>query len=1238
MAIQQVKAYVDVQSLAQLAQFRGVSSEVVVRAYQLNWRLRENIGNLLAALAGQRGPYMITGPRGSGKSHLLTLIRALTTSPGLSNALRDPAIVSSAGKLADERFFVLELSITGDEPPDLLSMIRDELANRESNPIIFSDEEWSTSISGSRVFRLIKSKLSIGVVMALFIDGLSAPMRANKRTQVQLANWLSWVADQFREQSQGLIVTLDEDILSEVGDILLNKFKIERLDTINLRDIADRFILKKNDYQRQDLGSLYNEVVRLMPQFAWSRDDFVALYPIHPAILEVAPAMRAYSSRFALLGFISSSASKAASRRGMNLSALDELFDSFEFDLRKDEQLAGMFGAYDLIVQQGIPRLVNFDEKMWAKLALKALFVFSLANKGVTLSKLADSVLLYDDRDFSATTRRLNTILDCFYNTVPEALEVIGDGRSRTYRFVIKLNKSPKEILEEAVEKIEDDDLRLTELLVTTGGQFFSDWPLDLEEGVRAELAVMWRNTFRAGILKLGTKVELFPISNSTAVISSGGDAVGVGIIPSDIIDEEDLLPIDALLDPDAQTGEFSISQMTCEWDWQICLIPLNCPVPIDIPFFNPPTLIYWIPSEPTKEDMIALKQALVLRIQHEELSQQKIDCIAEQEKLEPQLQEIFQRVYVDGGQFINPGSDRPILIYQPATAGSTIVEMLSLLLAESLLLRYPEHPNFSIELNEQELNDLARNLFGKADPFSSVTQAYAETYCTPLQLVSKVGDYYELDLREENYSLAIKEILKSVSETTKGSPILISQIYSRLRAEPFGLKSLPQKLLLLALVADWRIELISDNGRHILNATTLGLEQNFDQYTKIQRLSSFSHSPKVLCEWYRLLTSSSEEVDLISPNGREQIKEGLRAWQENWVNLAVADQLEKLPVEVLTTRLWQMGSSCKRYFEAISSIIDGVLNQSTNLEAGLSQIIDSFGEKDTVYFGAVSELTILVNFLAWLPFFLETKDYILFTEPTSDNQIEVERAELVAFLDQSQRLFDEEKRQRYETIYRSFQAHYTDFYATLHDNLMSPNRLTELEEILNGDSWSTFEVISQLSVANQHYYLLAQELISKVKNNVCYLPVRELLQTQPFCSCSFRITRNVDSRIFLVVLKNLIEQGIKYHQQLLSQYKTGLKSLNGSVEAQEINRIESLLSSFFNGESRKITLYSVKRLNEVLNTSLKAPVGLVPAVKLADKVTKQDLRERFEHWLENLPDEPGIALDFSNRRDLIDE
>jgi hypothetical protein len=42
--------------------------------------------------------------------------------------------------------------------------------------------------------------------------------------------------------------------------------------------------------------------------------------------------------------------------------------------------------------------------------------------------------------------------------------------------------------------------------------------------------------------------------------------------------------------------------------------------------------------------------------------------------------------------------------------------------------------------------------------------------------------------------------------------------------------------------------------------------------------------------------------------------------------------------------------------------------------------------------------------------------------------------------------------------------------------------------------------------------------------------------------------------------------------------------------------------------------------------------------MRLASKVNKADLRDRFEHWLENLPDEPGVVLDFSPWKEIPNE
>ncbi len=1235
MAIQQIKAYVEVQSPAQLADFKGVSSDLVVRAYQINWRLKESITNLLAALAGQRGPYIITGPRGAGKSHLLTVIRALTTSPGLSNALRDPAIVSSAGKLSDEKFFVIELDITSKEPPDLLSMIREELATRDHNPVFFSDTEWGDSISGSRVFKLIRSKLPYGAVLALFIDGISLPMRSSKRTQSQISSWLGWVADQFREQSQGLIITLDEDILSEVGNELLRKFKVERVDTANLRDIADRFILKKNDQQRQELGYLYNEIVRLMPQFAWSKEDFTAVFPIHPAVLEVAAGLRIYSRSFSLLGFISSAASKASNRRAMNLSALDELFDGFEFELRKNENLASLFATYDFITQSGIGRLTNYDEKMWAKIALKALFIFSLAGKSVTISKLADSVMLYDDRDFKAGSQRISRIIECFLQTAPDMIEVAGEGRYSNYRFVIKTAPSTEEILAESIEKIADNDIRLTQLLITVGGEFFSDWPLKFGQELRAEFPISWRNSSRLGILKLGIEVELFPVTSSLSS-QQNNVSLGVGLITPDIGDDEELLPIDLLVEPAfAQTGEYILSQSICEWDWQVCLIPLLSDPIMDFPYFNPPTLIYWTPEYPTREDLNTLKKALIFRTDSQELTQAGVDCLEEQKKVDLSLQEIFQRLYVDGGKFNNPGSDRPILIYQLTVAGSTITEMFSSLMAESLYLRYPEHPHFGQEITEETLINLTKNFFGKLDPFSSDTQAYLENCALPLKLVSPNEGQYVLDLSEENTSLAVTEISSIVLELRKDSTMPIRQLYTRLRAEPFGLSALAQKLVLMALVSDWKIELTSENGSQVLNPSKLALESNLSQYTHI-RISSITHSPLILCQWYSLLTSSEEEMDLVNQTHREQMREGLKAWQENWVSLRISDQLEKLPVENVTTKLSQMVVSCNRYFEAISEEINDFLSNRNTLEECLTQIIDNFSAKDTVYFRAVNELTLLINFFAWLPFFDATRKYILAAENTNNSPIESLRSELNNFLQNTHSLLTEENRQLYESVYSSFQVEYKEYYLTKHNNVMSLDNLTELEDLLTSKKWRNFELMSQLSIARNYYYLLAMKIVKNLKANTCSLPTKELLDLQPYCNCSFRLNHQTDKNLSLELLKHIIDIETTYIQKLLTQYQASLNILNDSQE--EKKDLETVFASFFNGETEKLTFYTVEKFNQTLAGKVKFHPSILPTMRLANKANKADLRDKFEHWLENLPDEPGIVLDFSPWKEIPNE
>ncbi|MEW6731275.1 MAG: DUF6079 family protein [Acidobacteriota bacterium] len=1249
MPAQQIKAYVEVQSLAQLTQFKNVSGEQVVRAYQLTNQLRENICNLLSALAGQRGPYLITGARGVGKSHLIALIRALLINQGLAAVLRDPAISTAAGKLAHEKFFVMELYLDSEDPPDLLSLLREELATREHSALVFSDAEWEASMSGERIFKLIKSKLPPGSVMVLLIDGLCTAMRSSRRVRAQLIKWLNWAAERFREQNQALILTFDEDLLNETGNELIAHFKIERVNIINLRDIADRHIFKKNEGQRSELSMLYSDLLRLMPQFSWSREDFVALFPIHPAVLEVSPGLRTYSRSFTFFGFINASASRAMSRRAMNLSTLDELFDSFEFDLRKNDQLATVLAAYDHIIQQGIPKLGGFDEKLWAKLALKALFIFSLCGKAVTPNKLADSVMLYDDRDFAAAYQKVRKIVDCFAESAPEAIEVLEEGRTRSYRFIIESPVSPNQLLDDAAYAILDEDPRLGELLVGMGGECFSNWPLK-GSGTqlltsRAEFSLAWRGTMRRGLLKFGGNVELLPIESISPPITAEIEAIALGIDLATaeglITEEDDSLPmIDVLVDTETELNplpsDLSSNAAVCEWDWQISLIGINSSIPSDAPLFVPPTLFYWLPGRPSSEDIATLKRALALRLQGEALAKEGLD-LKSAEQLNAEVRVIFRRLYIDGGRFRNPGSQRLILIDTPANPGASVIDLILPTISDALVSRYPQHPHFKEQLTEYEVLRLAVGLFGGLNPSSPIVQSYAETYALPMQLVSIQNGEYRLDLDNNTPYPAVAEVLRLVAAAEKSS-VPMSEIYRTLRREPFGLQPPAQRLILLALIAAWRIELVDDTGNRALGASQLSVEAEFKQYTQVRVPATINYPPKLLMEWCALLTAHEGEVDLVSPHGRRQMRDALAHWRQNWLDLGLVRRLEDLPTDVLTTRLWQSIVTCKRYFEAISQAIEATLNEEIPLEMCLSRIIDTFNLRESVYINAVHELTMLINFLDWLPFYLETKNYILAAERTTDGQIEAERRELIGFLTQSQRLFDEEKRLRFETVYRSFHSHYIDFYCVLHDNIMGMQATANaLVELSSSEQWRTFELLSQLSIGNRRYYRLAIELIGKIKESTCQLPTRDMLQHQPSCACTFRINYTINPAIALEVLKTVIEHGTTYHQKLLAQYRAQIGMLFGQ-NSQEAEQLKSLLA-ISNGEAHKITLSTIEALNEAFaKIQARTPIGVLPAVQLGGRTTKQELRERFERWIDSLPDEPEVSLEFLDHSGCGDE
>lgn len=1235
--VQPIRSYIEVQPLIQLTQFNRVSSEQVVKAYQVTDRLKETIVRILNTLAGGRGPQLIAGQRGAGKTHLMTIIRALMMRPALASLLRNIDITNAANRMLNERFYVIELHLNSDDPPDLFSMLRDELAERDEHPLTFSDSEWEASMMGEGVFRLIKSKLPENTIIVLMIDGLSGIMRSDIRMRIQFKRWLLWAADRFKALNQSILITMDDDL---IDNELSASYQVFPVDIDNQREIADRFIFRKTEAQRREIAGIYSDLCRFMPNFRWSKDDFIGLFPIHPAVLEVAPYLRIYSRSFTFFGFITSAAPRALSRKAYNLTCLDELFDGFEFDLRKHEMLAPAFAAYDQILQTGLPNLSGFDEKVWGKMAAKALFIYSLSGQPIGLEKLSNSVLLYDERDPYAASQKMRAILGCFISTVPKAIEVIGEGPTLACRFKIGPTRTPQQIFDDIASGISDDDPRLADLLIGMGGNWFVDWPFRGIHGVdegsheRVELTVEWRGTQRLGIFSIGAKEsELQRIEQATVPTQTGSGAALASIVADDSgsADEDDLPIIDVLVDSETEIPAIKATEQpptrVCEYDWQVSILPIYHSPPQEMPDYLPPSLYYWQPQRPSMQEIDRLKHALALKTDREALTAQGIDCHSMEKSMGREIRELFYRLYVEQGHFLCPATRSAVQVGSSATLSEDpkLHLLLGEMVADGLNRRYPEHPVFTAQLTEYELMRLAAGLFGGLNPSSQAIQSYAEAYALPLQLVEKSTGEYRLALDLEHMSSPVAEILQIITSANH-SNVPLSTLYVALRREPYGLQLAAQRLILLALTALWKVELVDDTGTRILSASQLSSEVELGVYRNV-RQANINYPPQLLSTWGALIIGSQEEVDLISPQGRRFVRDSLTGWLQNWRALALSDRLETLPSEMMTTRIWQMTTSCRKYFENIADLINGMLNDEISLEACISRIIDSFNAKEAIYVKAVEELTILVNFLDWLSFYEQTRRYILTAERTGDEQIDGERRELADFLSQSNRLLDEEKRQRYESVYMSFQSRYSDYYCTVHDATMNTqSTLDALTEYLASEEWREFEVLAHLTVSNPLFYSTAMEIVSSIRERACTFPARELLQTQPHCACSFRLNISVDASARLSVLKQVVEQGIIYHRRLVGHY---LKQMSALVEARPESTLRPLLGSGSTENGSHFGLSTVEEFNSLLAEAQNS-VAPLPTIRLGGRSSKQELRAALERWLDSLPeDDTGVTLEF---------
>jgi hypothetical protein len=1195
----QVKAFVDVAPYADVSLGPSADPAAVLASTLVTEPFETAMVQLAESMAGSGAPArIVSGPHGVGKSAVLTYAYVLARYPDRRDRPVQPAIGMAVSYLSGARLLPVWVECSEGEESSFADTVRRAFASSAAVAVATGVDAatWDTIVASEAPVPAALDALPAGDRLVLFVDGVTRWLRKADREQARatIAELALW-AELAGSSHLTVLLCLDETDLDPSQGMcphLARNYQITYLPLTVLAEICDRNIFRKEPRQRAELSSVHDDLKRLLPGFRWNLEQFQQLYPLHPATLDVAPAVRRYAPSFSFPQFAAAAGNRAKGRREISLVVLDEMFDAAEYEFRKSPELAAGIAIYDELATSVIPALSDSQQKFWGRVLLKGLFLSSLARRSLTAADVAATMLLFDERNPSAGAANIEECLKRLESRALQRFATSGEGASRSYRMLVAVEDPSQRALAEVLRDLPVDDHVLADVLLSLGRRRFPDWPESFVSAQRtAEYEVPWRGTWRLGLLSYGEAPRLVEIPGL-----------------------DDSLPVDELAPIDI-----------CEYDWEVMVQPIGG-APVDV--LEPPTLVAWLPGELTDDDRAVLRRVAALRSGDARLAAPGVDLDSLQAEAEAEGGLVFHRLYLEEGRFIGPAWET---YAAEQAARETLGGLLARILDAPLRERYPDHPVIKGELDEATVRLLIGKFFISGARTPNLQQA-AGALAAPLGLAEapNKGPWRFSPGSEATLRLGFNAEPLRLAELAGRKGVDLGVVYQVLRRTPYGLQRPAQHLILAALVASGRVKLTGDGGD--LTSRNLESAEDLSNYSRLVQVGLTQWPTAVLLEWCRLLTENASLNDLSSAEGRMAIREALAGWLARWRELDVDSRFAEIPSEAATRRTWQLISASRQFFETTALAIDSVLKEEVALEEGIGRIIGTFASNQNIYERSLRDLRMLTSFVEWAPTYTVAKEYVLSADRTSEPRIEAQREELVDYISAPHRLLDENKRRRFETVYEGFRRDYAAYYLAAHDLHVGARAGFEaLDSFLDSPEWQRFELLSQVVAVQQRFYQLALELIANIRDLQCSLPTRELLQEQPYCACSFRLQHRDKLSHSLQRLKELTERGNEHHLRTIQHYRpailAGMRELGGDAGFADASVPLMALLAAKNGDVT-VSAAAIELINRcVANQPLPAaPLGSLP-IAAGETLTKGQLRERLQAWLDEIPGEDELNV-----------
>lgn len=1155
--------------------FTNVTSELIVR-----WL------DILAAMSTGSGvARAMAGIRGVGKSHLLAAFGALAAMPELSSTITDSHVATSVRALAHKRSLIVNVQ------RGTRDTLIDEL--RVAFAVSFGNGESDWGNNPEEILTDAASR-AFGTPLVVIIDtAFGRPDRVARDDGYLLSN----LAETAKNIGVFVALALDDDIAGADGAnvSLSGSYQIDWLDPEHLYQVADIHLFHKSIQSRSLLHEIYNHLRNAIPGFNWSEPRFASIYPIHPVVMDITPAVRLFAHTFAFLPFAASVFPHISNRPAQSLVALDEVFDRVESELRKSADLTDAFAALDATLSEALST-IPVMQRLQAKLALKCLFILSLDGRGATARELGSASLIFDENDPETSVKKLKDMLGHFAGVAPkDALRVTEESDDIRYCFNVSKSVDFEDVLAEAAQTVSNESV--ISHIRNLARLRFEDWQLldASSAGISIDTAdfyVAWRGMGRRG--RLGWCMSLDELNEVVKASTENNDFIDWEVV---------------FLAPDLKGIEIN-EETRSRWGVSFAV---------------------WQPASLSAEDVEVIKRLSALRDKASLFSDYAEAAQAAERTYTSLAERIWDKIYIDEGTFNTNNAQRAIP--EESRSAKLLSEALAPMVSPLLATRYPLHPMFKESLGLNEVTHLVAGLFGGTNQTAASVQELARVFAVPLGLVSLRSGTLALEAGDNILRQPWVREVFTMSDEANGDLVPIASIYQRLRSEPYGLLREPQQLIFAAMVAQRRIELITKTDEH-LSRRMLDNKLIWDDIIGIARSASLQYSAEELTAWAKRLTGNDKLSSIADPASREVVRASLVDWVSSWHASRLIERFEALPEDTVVTRAWRLISTSAQRFNIVAEAIETALVDVISLEEGLQRVSDTFNDSAEVFDRCLEELDQLENYIMGLEPREQIRKYVAIAELTNVNEIEDARLELLSLIDDPYSPFDAESNKRFNFLWREFQLRYSQHYATAHAITMNSLEFKkEIDSYLLTDDWREFEALSKLELVNKQHWLRATELLQHVKNARCDLNVRQVLSERPNCACSFRLSNMNLLKQLPQELANIVKSGLASYKHALSLLNTPL-----AIALDAIARMESdanliskarVLSGVFarNSLPERFTTLEIILL-EFAMRRMNAPPPVRVEIPVQDYglLTREELRARLNQWVDDLPSEPALV------------